>query len=283
MALGGFMKFGLLASTAIAMFAAPALADEVSMKDTPVAGDKFDWTVNLGGTSDYVFRGVSQNRRDPSVQGGVDATYGMFYAGVWASNVNFDGKGGYTRVNSHEEIDLYGGIHPKWKDVTFDFGIITYNYPNSNVVHPLTFDPFYYEFKAGAAYTIPEGMFKDLALGGTVYISPNYSGETGTTATIEGTASKSVYKYADIDFAASGTVGHVFYTDSAPSSGAAAGVDYTYGNLGVTATYKAFSLDFRWWDTDLTAGTGACAAASGNPTTANQCGSAFAATAKVTF
>ncbi len=60
--------------------AAPAAADE---------GRKFTYSFNLGATSDYVFRGVSQSDNDPALQGGVDVAYGILYAGVWASLVDF--------------------------------------------------------------------------------------------------------------------------------------------------------------------------------------------------
>ena len=61
--------------------AAPAAADE---------GRKFTYSFNLGATSDYVFRGVSQNDNDPTIQGGIDFGYGILYAGVWASGLNFE-------------------------------------------------------------------------------------------------------------------------------------------------------------------------------------------------
>jgi uncharacterized protein (TIGR02001 family) len=46
---------------------------------------------NLGVTTDYVFRGITQTDFDPAVQGGLDYAFGDsgFYAGVWASNVDF--------------------------------------------------------------------------------------------------------------------------------------------------------------------------------------------------
>ena len=48
-------------------------------------------TANVALTTDYVWRGVSQNTDEsPALQGGFDfADESGFYAGVWASNVNF--------------------------------------------------------------------------------------------------------------------------------------------------------------------------------------------------
>ena len=67
MALGG-LKLGV-AGAMLGMLATPAFAADlgnVSLKDTPVAGDKLTWTANAGMMSDYIFRGISQNGRDPS-------------------------------------------------------------------------------------------------------------------------------------------------------------------------------------------------------------------------
>ncbi len=86
----------LLAGAALGTLAAPAFAADLSLKDTPVAavpgGDKFEWTGYVQGVSDYVFRGISQTRRDPMAQGGLDGTYGMFYVGTFVSGVNFNDK-----------------------------------------------------------------------------------------------------------------------------------------------------------------------------------------------
>ena len=61
--------------------AAPAAADE---------GRKFTYSFNIGATSDYVFRGISQTDNDPTIQGGIDLGYGILYAGWWASGLDFE-------------------------------------------------------------------------------------------------------------------------------------------------------------------------------------------------
>ena len=105
-----------------------------------------------------------------------------------------------------------------------------------------TTDPTYQEIKAGASITV----LKDLALGGTFYWSPEYFGQVGQAITVEGTASKPITKIQDVEISASGTIGHVSFADKS----IAANVDYTYGNLGLTGTYKSISLDLRWWDSN---------------------------------
>jgi uncharacterized protein (TIGR02001 family) len=251
----------------------PAFAADLSFKDTPLAapgGNKFEWTGYVQGTSDYVFRGISQNRRDPAAQAGLDGTYGMFYVGTFFSNVNFNDKAAAFNPNANLEIDVYGGIKPKWGDVTFDFGAIAYTYPDAKVNHALgLFDPTFVEFKAGASVTV----MKDVGLTGTIFYTPDYSGEAGAATTIEGSISKPLFTAHDVEFAGSGTLGHTFFDNSALT-------DYTYWNVGLTATYKKnYSLDLRFWNTDLDTGTAPC----GGNSSVFQCGPTFSATAKVAF
>ena len=86
-------------------------------------------TANVGVTSNYVFRGVTQTDDDPAVQGGVDFVHETgIYAGAWASNVESgSGDNGF-------ETDLYVGYNFKLnEDVTFDVGYITYQYSSTNI------------------------------------------------------------------------------------------------------------------------------------------------------
>ena len=72
-----FMKIAAPLGSAIAALtmATGVFADGMprggSVKDAPVAdeGRKFGYSWNLGVTSDYIFRGISQNRRNPAVPG----------------------------------------------------------------------------------------------------------------------------------------------------------------------------------------------------------------------
>jgi uncharacterized protein (TIGR02001 family) len=241
-ALGG-LRASLLAGAAL-LIAGPAFAADLgggSLKDAPVAADSWTATGYVQGTSDYIFRGMSQTRRDPAIQGGADIGYGWFYAGTFLSNVDFKyPTGGVHDANA--EFDVYLGIKPKVGAVTLDVGLITYNYAWSKSAG--TYDPSFQEIKAGASVTV----LNDLTVGGTFYWSPDYFGQVGQVITVEGTASKPITKIQGVDIAASGTIGHVSFANTGPAY--ANNVDYTYGNLGVTGTYKSISLDLRWWDSD---------------------------------
>jgi uncharacterized protein (TIGR02001 family) len=91
-----------------------------------------DLAFNAGVTSDYRYRGISQSRLKPAVQGGVDFSAGGFYLGAWASSIKWIKDAG---GNANAEIDLYGGYKGDIvKDsLTFDVGVLTYQYPSNKL------------------------------------------------------------------------------------------------------------------------------------------------------
>lgn len=112
---------------ALALSAAlPALADEP-------APDPLSF--NVGAVSEYRYRGISQSRLKPALQGGVDyAAANGFYVGSWASTIKWikDVPGGDADV----EIDLYGGYKTEIaKGLTLDVGGLYYLYPGNKLKH----------------------------------------------------------------------------------------------------------------------------------------------------
>ena len=90
-------------------------------------------TYNIGAFTDYRYRGISQTRLKPALQGGIDYANGGFYLGTWASTIKWikDAKG-----DSNVEIDLYGGYKGEiTKEVTYDVGILQYVY-SGNKLNP---------------------------------------------------------------------------------------------------------------------------------------------------
>jgi uncharacterized protein (TIGR02001 family) len=238
----------LLGAAGIAFVAltSGALADgyEGSIKDAPKdEGRKFTYSFSATGTSDYVFRGISQTDNDPTLQGAINIGYGIFYAGVWASGLDFAAAGVY---DGEIEMDWYGGIKPTWGPLTFDLGIIYYTYPGNGEVGlvPLT-DLEYIEYKAG----VSGSPFTNATLGGTVYYSDDSFGETGAVWTFEGTAAYTFASVGPFTPTVSGTLGYVDSQDAAYA--VFNGFDsYTYWNVGVALVVDKLTFDFRYWDTD---------------------------------
>ncbi len=208
--------FGTAAAAALAL-GLTGLAAPASAQDAKVA-------FNVGVTSDYIFRGYSQTNEDPAIQGGVDLTAGSFYAGAWASNVDFGD-------DTDAEVDVYGGYRTEAAGFALDFGVIGYLYAGE----PQGADYNYAEFKAAASRAVGPATF-----GAAVYYSPDFFGAADKEAT-----------YAEVNAAfspapkwtISGAVGQQWLDVSD---------DYLTWNAGIGyALTENLSADARYYDTDV--------------------------------
>ena len=199
------------------------------------------FTANIELTSDYRFRGISQTDRGAAVQGGVDFASNGWFAGVWASNVDFEDD---TTKNAPAEVDIYGGYNYAWTDTT-EIGLQAryYWYPSSDYLSFPTYD--YFELQGHVKHT-----FDKFTLAAEVDWSPDYFFESGTGVNLFGTATVPLLKefwFFDGGLTASGHVGYQWIEDN-QQFGAP---DYAYWDLGLTATAGIFSFDARYVDTSL--------------------------------
>jgi hypothetical protein len=183
------------------------------------------------------------------------------------------------------EIDFYGGLRPTFGKLALDFGYWYYWYPggscfnalivgecalngnlpiNGNVVKR---DLSFWEIYAKATYTVND----QFSYGGSVFYSPSVlnSGADGTY--LAGTAKyvlPSTLPYG-IGWFVSGDLGHwwlgtsdSFYCTLNAAGTACGGAfpagvpyrSYTTWDVGVAFTWKQFTLDVRYYDTDLNKG-----------------------------
>ncbi|MDC8784931.1 TorF family putative porin [Roseateles koreensis] len=105
---------------------APAAAAEAA----PVSPLSF----NVSVTNEYRYRGISQSRLDPALQGGVDyAAESGFYIGAWGSTIKWIKDAPYNG-GANVEIDLYGGYKTEVaKGLTLDVGVLNYVYPSNDL------------------------------------------------------------------------------------------------------------------------------------------------------
>ncbi len=80
-------------------------------------------SANVAMTSNYLWRGATQNGDDAAISGGIDyAADSGFYVGTWTSSLG----GGY-------ELDFYGGFSADINDsMSYDVGFIYYAYPTAD-------------------------------------------------------------------------------------------------------------------------------------------------------
>jgi uncharacterized protein (TIGR02001 family) len=171
------------------------------------------------------------------------------------------------------EVDFYGGIRPTFGAFAFDFGVWEYWYPggicfNSTVVgcnaslpngNVVKGDVSFLEVYGKVTYTVND----QFSVGGSLYYSPSVLNSGADGEYLAGTA-----KYVlpanlfpkDWGMYVSADVGHWFLGTSdnfyavAGFPGGIPYKSYTTWDLGVGLTYKVFTLDFRYYDTDLSKG-----------------------------
>jgi len=105
--------------------AVPAFAEEAAAPVDPLS-------FNVSVTTDYRYRGISQTRTKPALQGGADYAFDSgFYIGTWASTIKWIKDGG---GDANVEIDLYGGYKTEIaKGLTLDVGLLQYAYPSNKL------------------------------------------------------------------------------------------------------------------------------------------------------
>jgi uncharacterized protein (TIGR02001 family) len=204
-----------------------AAAATVSMGGAALAQDESGPSVsfNIGAASDYVFRGYSQTDENPQIFGGADLAMDKFYAGVWASNVDFNDS-------TDAEVDVYAGFKPTVGPVALDIAAIYYGYIDA----PSGSGYGYFEGKIAGSVPVGKG-----SLGAAFYYSPDFFGPTD--------GDDAYYYEANASFAVtdklsiSGAIGRQEITKTT--------ADYTTWNLGVGfAINEHIGVDLRYWDTD---------------------------------
>jgi uncharacterized protein (TIGR02001 family) len=114
------------------VMAAGAVQAQTAAPAAPAAAAS-PFAFNIGVVSDYRFRGVSQSRLRPALQGGVDWSHDSgAYLGFWFSTIRIleDIPGGKGPV----ELDFYGGYKGKAMGdaLGYDVGVLRYQYPREN-------------------------------------------------------------------------------------------------------------------------------------------------------
>ncbi len=187
-----------------------------SLAGTAVAGP---FSANIGVTSNYIWRGVTQTGDQSAIQGGVDyENDNGFYAGTWISNVTWTATPGY-------EQDWYLGYGFEAGPVGLDVGYIFYSYPVGTGQ-----DDF------GEAYVNVSWQW---LTGGLAY-STNKEDSSLDTG--------DVYLYVSGDFEASNGLGYGFTVGRYDFKG---GSSADYNHVRLYLSKSDFTLAFDKNDTDV--------------------------------
>ena len=197
---------------------APAEAPAAEEAESPVS-----WSLAL--TSDYVFRGITQNDYDPALQAGLTYTWDSgVYVGAWTSNIDFGDPAG-----PDIEFDSYIGwshdVNDQWN---VDLSAVYYAYFGDRDGYG---NIDYVEFIGKATWN------EMLTL--TLAYAPDYSNADISTI------------YANIggswelgnDFTLNAGIGHTDFSDDIDG--------YTDWTVGISRPVGPVTLGLSYYDTDI--------------------------------
>ena len=195
-------------------------------------------SMNIGATSNYVWRGVSQTDDAAAISGGLDwSSPTGLYAGTWLSNVEF-GEDEDGNSLSPYELDLYGGFAGEINDFGYDVGLIYYTYDSDD-------DANFLELGASGSW-----MFLTAGLNYTIS-SDVEDTNAGAESFIEG----DLYYYAGVsfdlpeNFSVGGTIGSYAFEDDGVNN---ADLDYTHYQLDLSRSAGDFGdVTLSLSDTDI--------------------------------
>jgi hypothetical protein len=291
--MGIVMKKMVLIATALALISGAASAADMAVKAKAPAPAPFDpWDIAFGSAimTDYIFRGVTQSNHQGSVAAYFEPRYNFtkdvqLYVGVAGESISFANR-------AAAEIDIYGGIRPTIGMFAFDFGVWGYLYPGGQCYNANAFpgsgipgsglgcvanaDPVTLGLPVNGNFAKKDASFVEVygkvnitindmfAVGANEYYSPNFLnlGAWGNYASVTGkfTAPGTWFGTTGIGMYVSGEFGRQWLGTSDAFYGTPAfpgGIpepSYNTWNLGVGFTYKVFTLDLRYTDTNLSKG-----------------------------
>jgi len=290
--MGIVMKKWVLLATALAMVSGSAMAADLPLKAAkappPAAFDPWDVAFGSALMNDYIFRGVTQSNHKASVAAYFEPRYNVtkdlqLYIGASGESISFANR-------AAAEIDIYGGIRQTFGAFAFDIGVWGYLYPGGTCYYGAPVDTAGKALSAEcAANALPNlnVMKKDVSFmevygkvnytvndswqfGVNEFYSPNFlnSGAWGNYASITGrySAPSTIFGSSGVGMYVSGEFGRQWLGTSDSFYGVAqlpgfpnytAGIPYaSYDtwNIGIGFTYKVFTLDLRYSDSDLSKG-----------------------------
>ncbi len=211
----------------LGLLASPAVA-QVEL------GSGFTATGTITGTTDYVFRNISQTRSRPAVQGSAELSHEIgLYVGAFGSNVTF------PNTNARQEVDLIAGYRRTIGSFTFDIGGTYYSYPGYSAQQG-QFDLAYAEAILKLKYELDPVTFV-----GTAAYSPDFFGSSGNSVWLEAGID---WKTPVLDAVLSGRIGYQWIDNNARFGAP----DYLAYSIYVTVPIRyGFSVGGGFYGTNI--------------------------------
>jgi uncharacterized protein (TIGR02001 family) len=201
-----------------------------------------EFSARAGVASDYIYRGTTLSDHGSAAGAAFEARFGQLYAGTTVATVKLP-------TEPAAEFTFAGGIRPKIASIDFDLGVTYYAYPGERLPGE-TNGINYWETVIRADRPIGE-QFRIAA--GYAY-SPNVS-NTGAWSqyAAAGVGYEVPRKSLPQDLAVSfpSAAGYSWFGNQAAQLGGFPLPAYLNWQAGVTFTHKAFNLDLRYYDSNL--------------------------------
>jgi uncharacterized protein (TIGR02001 family) len=200
--------------------------------------NQLEFSFRGGFATDYMYRGTTLSDHKPAVGAAAEATYGMFYTGLAIASVKLP-------TQPAAEVTMSGGVRQTLAGIDFDLGASYFYYPGE------TSNTDYWQVALRADKRIAEWL---RVAGGFAY-SPNVSNTGAWSWYAAGGVGLDVpgsFLPTDIGVSFTGGAGYSWFGDQSPMLGGFPLPAYLNWQAGVTFSYKAFNLDLRYYDTNLT-------------------------------
>jgi uncharacterized protein (TIGR02001 family) len=206
------------------------------------SANELEFSARAGVASDYIYRGTTLSDHGPAAGAAFETRFGPLYAGTTVATVKLP-------TQPAAEFTFAGGIRPQIATIDFDLGVTYFAYPGERLPGETN----------GINYW--EAVIRgDRRIGEQVRIAAGYA----YSPNVSNTGAWSQYVAAGVGYDVPGRLlpqnlavsftaaaGYSWFGNQAAQLGGFPLPAYLNWQAGVTFTQKAFNLDLRYYDTNL--------------------------------
>jgi len=206
------------------------------------SANELEFSARAGVASDYIYRGTTLSDHGPAAGAAFETRWALLYAGTTVATVKLP-------TQPAAEFTLAGGVRPKIATIDFDLGVTYFAYPGERLPGETN----------GINYW--EAVIRgDRRIGEQLRIAAGYA----YSPNVSNTGAWSQYVAAGIGYDVPGRLlpqnlavsftaaaGYSWFGNQAEQLGGFPLPAYLNWQAGVTFTHKAFNLDLRYYDTNL--------------------------------
>jgi uncharacterized protein (TIGR02001 family) len=206
------------------------------------SANELEFSARAGAASDYIYRGTTLSDHGPAAGAAFEARFGPLYGGTTVATVKLP-------TLPAAEFTFAGGIRPKIATIDFDLGVTYFAYPGEKLPGETNGINYWEAIIRG-----------DRSIGEQVRIAAGYA----YSPNVSNTGAWSQYVAAGVGYDVPGRLlpqnlgvsftaaaGYSWFGNQAAQLGGFPLPAYLNWQAGVTFTHKAFNLDLRYYDTNL--------------------------------